>query len=535
MSSQNPSGNAKTALVKIVVAAVVLCTIYFSYARYVENSKAVKAASKAAAALIKLDGPNEYAEAAAKLDEALAIRDTDPYAVSARAMVAAVRWVDHGVASEQQVATAQAARAKELEFNTKERFLAEALVDIGSGRLDAAEAKLLDLVKNNLAVAEVVAGLGYVHKRSGKLELARNDFSQAADRDFQSARYQALHGEALLELGELGLAAQAFDKAYKSNANHLRTIIGLARVAAAQGEAGADRALETLDTKVFQMPNPDKNAPVGSLVARPETDFSAVLKAAALLAKAEALVAANRGADAETAANAAISADATSAFAHYALAGALALQNKDGAVAEVDKAIELAPGVAKFSFAGALMLQGMGKSAEADALLVRYASKNKPDDAFNGAQGDLLAAQGKLDDALKSYDAAIQANAMKSEHFSRKGAVLVRKGMTLSGAKKRELLIEAITTLDEAIKLRKSNIDALRWKVNAFISDNPKVAEVTDGLKLLLKTYDDQRVSASFKQAFVDDIAEQFKKAGAAKMGDDWKKNPAEFVATVQK
>ena len=535
MSSQNPSSNAKTALVKIAVAAVVLGTVYFSYARYVENSKAVKAANKAAAALIKLDGANEYAQAAAKLDEALAIRDSDAYAVSARAMVAAVRWVDHGVASEQQVATAQAARAKELELNTKERFLAEALVEIGSGRLDAAEAKLLDLVKNNLAVAEVVAGLGYVHMRQGKLELARNDFSQAADRDFQSARYQALHGEALLELGELGLAAQAFDKAYRANPNHVRTLIGVARVAAAQGEAGADRALETLETKVFQMPNPDKNAPVDSLVARPETDFSLALKAAALLAKAEALVAAGRGVDAEAEANAALAADAKSAFAHYSLAGALALQKKEGVGAEIDKAVELAPGVAKFSFAGSLMLAGLGKPDEAHAMLDRYAAKNKVDDAFTAAQGDLLVAEGKFDDALKAFDTAIQGNAMKSEYFSRKGAVLVRKGMTLSGAKKRELLIEAITTLDEALKLRKSNVDALRWKVNAFISDNPKVAEVTDGLKLLLKTYDDQRVSASFKQTFVADIAEQFKKAGASKMSDDWKKNPAEFVATVQK
>ncbi|MFM2152311.1 MAG: hypothetical protein RL199_746, partial [Pseudomonadota bacterium] len=440
MASASPNGNASTALRNIGIAAVVLGGIYAAYAGYVDRSKVTRELGRKAHDLIEKDNPGDYALAAKKLDEALDVRGKDKYAVGARAMVATVLWGEYGVEAEKAKAAEYAEKSVAMKLHTREAFLGEGLFLALSGRAAEAEKQMTALVEKGLTPAEVIEPLGVARARQGRADAARNDFKQAAEREWRTARYTALFGDSLFEAGDFANAAATYRKALEVQPAHVRSLVGKARADAARGEA-VDEAWKTLT----------------ELEGKPSDELPPVMKARVLAGKAEVLLAQGKFAEAEQAAQAAVQAevalDPASAFAHDDLGVALARQKKDGALVAFKKAISIAPAVARFSFRGALELASAGQAESGRELLDLWAKNNKADDDFQVARGDFLLATGDVSEAVKAFEAALADNAVNAEAWSKKGYAL-RQLALKSGSDKKKLYDGVREAFEKAVGIR---------------------------------------------------------------------------------
>lgn len=520
-SAENHAGSAFTALRNLAIAVVVLGAIFAAYTKYVGNSKVIKDRSKAAIEHLAKDNPSEYAEAAKDLDEALAVRGEDPFAVGARAMVAAIRFAEYGIASEKDVASKYVAKANELGLNTKERFLAEGLYLAGSGKPAEAEKTLLTLVDRGITPAEVIQPLGFARARQGKTDAARSDLKQAAEREWRTPRYTSLYADAFFDAGDFVNAAATYRKSIEASpavAPHVRSTIGKARADAGRGE-NVDEALATLD----------------ALLAKTGDDeLPPALKARALTGRAEALLAAAKVADAESAANTAITAqltdDPAAAFAHYALGVALAKQKKAGALEAIQKAISTQPTVSRFYFQGALALAGAGKGADGQALFDLYLKSNKETDTFHVARGDFLLAAGKIEDAVKAFEAAIAANQVNADAWYKKGYALQRQGAGSGGGKRGKRggggsdMTGALAAYEKAVGIRERFPEVYRQVGLIYLDQDPRSSKATEQFVKALQFYKDQKASKAVFAAFIEEVRQKYVDAKLKGNAEAWVK-----------
>jgi tetratricopeptide (TPR) repeat protein len=516
MASASPNGNASTALRNIGIAAVVLGGIYAAYATYVDHSKTTRELGRKAHDLIEKDNPGEYAQAAKKLDEALAVRGKDKYAVGARAMVASILWGEYGVEAEKAKAAEYTEKSVAMKLHTKEAFLGEGLFLALSGRAAEAEKQMTALVEKGLTPAEVIEPLGVARARQGRADAARNDFKQAAEREWRTARYTALFGDAFFEAGDFANASSTYRKALEVQPAHVRSLIGKARADAARGDA-VDEAWKTLT----------------ELEGKPADELPPVMKARVLAGKAEVLLAQGKYAEAEQAAQVAIQAevalDPASAFAHDDLGVALARQKKDGALVAFKKAISIAPTVARFSFRGALELAAAGQADSGRELLDLWAKNNKADDDFQLARGDFLVATGELSEAVKAFDAALADNAVSAEAWYKKGYAL-RQLALKAGSDKKKLYDGVREAFEKAVGIRESYPEVYRQIGLVYLDENPRSGEATANFGKALEFYKQQKAPKAVFQAFIAEVAERYKKAGLKGNADAWVKEASVYM-----
>jgi tetratricopeptide (TPR) repeat protein len=514
-SSPNAAQNAVGALVRIAVAAVILAGIYLAYRSYVENSKRIKELSKAAFELTLQDNPSAYDEAAGKLDEALAIRASDPFAVSARAEIDSVLWLEHGLADRQAAAEAAAARAVATGANIEHRFSAEALSLIAGGHVKEAESMLVGVIEKGAATAKVVAALGHVHRLEGKLETAKADFKQAADREWRSPRFATLHGETAFDGGDFVAAQNAFQKAADLNQNHLRSQVGRARADLAKAERVAE-ARSTLED-----------------VLAKGAELSPVVKARALVGRAEALLTHEKWVDAEAAARealqGAVKGDASGAYAQFVLGLSLAKQKKDGASDAIRAAIAAYPQVSRFYFKGALALAEAGKAAEGEPLFEEFKKANTPDDAYHMARGDFLRLAGRNDQAAAAYDEAIAATGkgIAEAHF--KKGFLFQAQASAPRADKRKLFDQARKEYEKAVMTKEKYPDVYRQMGLIYVDLNPRSGEALENFGKALAYYREQRAPKATLDEFITEVEQRYLKAGLRNNAVAWRKEASEL------
>lgn len=510
----------KVAARNITITVVVLGTVFTLYSRYVKTTAELKALREKVTGLVKHDSARDYAEAGKALEQGLALRDGDPWFIATRGEVAALLWVEGGDASQKGSAESFTRRAVDMGINTSQRFNAEALTLIGNGQIEKAGDKLTEIVtKTGAASAAMVSGLGMVHQRMGKLEMAKNDFKQAADRDWLNPRFGALYAQSLFDAAEYGTAQGLFQKALEGNPNHLRSLIGKARADVALNDHVAE-AIKTFDDALANTEG-----------------LSPVLKIQALVGKAEALLAAGDAAQAETVAKQAIEAkvegDPSVAYAYYDLGRALAVQKKPGALEAFKQALSTVSYIPHFYFDGALSLAREGQSAEATSLLEPYGAKlvdaqgkMKPDDAYHRARGQLLTLGGQFDEALKEYDLAIADNSVNADSYYAKG--LVYKAQALQPkADKVKLLNNALDQFDKAIGFRERFPDAYREEGLIFLDHNPKDDKVMEKFTKAILYYKDAHAPKAVTEAFITDVETAFTKKGPAfkTLAAQWRKD----------
>lgn len=519
-SSPSTGAQALKALRNLVGAAVILGGIYFAYANHVETSRQVKDYSKKAHDLIQRDALRDYQDAGKLLDQALALRGKDPYALAAKAEVEAILWVEHGLESHATAAREYASQATEREVNLAERFSAEALVGVAEGRAAETERSLAE-VAESAATARIVAALGLVRSRLGRLDLARHDLKQAADRDWRNPRFVSLQGQVLFDSGEFASAQSAFEKAITLNPEHLASVVGKARADIAKRERVIDatRALE-------------------GVLARDESELSPITRARALTARAEALLAQGAWADAETAAREAISAavklDPGSAYAPFALGLALAAQKKDGAVEAIREALALNPHIARFYFNGALALAQVGRVSEGDQLFEEFQRVNsargeKLTDAFHLARSEFYKATGNFPKAHAELDAALALNDVNAETYYRKG-LLFQTEAVQPKAEKAKLFDAAREQYTKAVTVRERYPEVYRQMGLIYLDLNPKSADALDNFGKALNYYKDQKAPKQVIEEFIAEVEQRYIKAGLRTNADFWRKEAVDLA-----
>lgn len=513
-SPATPSNGMKNlkALLRVVVAAAILGGIYFSYAGHMKTTREVKDLSKKAHDLLQLDTPRDYKDAADLLGQALALKGTDPYALAAKAEVEALLWAEHGYADREQAARAAVAAADARDVNLAERFSGSALVKLASGNLDDAERDLLDVMEKGTSPARIVAAVGIVHARQGKGDVARNDFKQAADRDWRNPRFTVLQGEAFFEHGDFIQAQGAFEKAITMNRDHLRAIIGKARADVGRNERTID-ALRTIE----------------DVLGRPD-EFSPVVRGRALTAKAEALLAQKKYEEAEAAAREALEQgsklDPHYAFAHYTLGSSLAAQKKDGAAEAFDSAITHYPVVARFYFDGAVALAGAGQADAGAKLFDRYVESlkgGKVTDAYHLARSEFFRTTGDLTAAHAELDEALKLNDVNAETYYRKG-FLFQAQAAQSRTERAKLFDEARQQYEKAVRVRERYPEVYRQMGLIYLDVNPRSAQALQNFAQALNYYKDQKAAKQTIDEFIDEVEQRYIQAGLRANATAWRR-----------
>jgi len=518
-SSTGFAASGASAIRNILITVGVLAGIYVAYGRYQNNSRTLRGLNTSAKDLLDHDLPRDYLEASRKLHEALQVRSSDRYAIAALAEVEALLWVDHGLVSNSAEARQHAALAASEEINSAERFSAEAMVAIGEGRLPAAEDILTRVVKQGAAPSRVVGGLGMVHARNGKLDLARSDFKQAADRDWRSPRFTALMAECYFDNGDFVSAQTSFQKGIELNSAHVRSIVGRARADAARGE----RVSEAQNTLV-------------EVLRRPAEELTPLLKARALAGKAEVLLAGRQFEEAETAARQAVEfqekelssvKDPLLAHAYYDLGLALARQGKPGALDEYRKAIDRYPAVARFYYTGALSLAEAERAEDGRVLLDMASKALKQNDAFFLAKGDFLRTVGEEENAHVAYDEALKLNDVNAEAYYKKGSLYQEQGAAAGKNEMRRLFELAKQQFERAVTVRERYPEVYRAMGLIYLDLKPTSAEALEQFAKAINYYKEQKASRAVVDGFIEEVAARYVKYKLKANATAWRKEAA--------
>lgn len=514
-STPSTAQGAVKALGKIAVAGAVMLGIYFGYSKYVENSKRMKDLSKKAFEMVQRDNRREYEEAKKLLDEALSIRDKDAFAVSARAEIAALLWVEHGLLDNAGAARRFLEIARDQKYNLAERFSAEGLVLIGDGKAQEAETEIAGIAAN-AANAKIIAALGMAHARLGRADTARNDFKSAADRDWRSPRFTTLYAEAFYAHGDFLSAQGTFQKALELNPAHLRAMVGKARADIARSER-TDEA----------------KAAIAEVLAKPESEMSPVIKAHALMGNAELALATGDFAAAEQAAREALAVDARIdpgfAFASYDLGLALARAKKDGALEAFKAAIAQDAQVQRFYYRGALALAEAGRVADGEVLFAEAEKTLKKNDVFHVAKADFLVITGGFEPAHAEYDLAAKENEVNPEIYFKKG-LLYQKQAMLPKADKRKLFDNARQQYEKAVGIREKYPEVYRQMGLIYLDVKPTAQEAGSNFLKTLTYYKEQKAPKIVVEGFIAEVEAKYLAAKLKSNATSWRKEATDFM-----
>jgi tetratricopeptide (TPR) repeat protein len=516
----NTGKQAMKAVRNIVIAVAILGGVLAAYSQYVATSKVLKEKRDKVVELVKRDSVKDYVEAAKLTDEALKLRDGEPYFIATKAEVSSILWAEHGMADYKDASVTFSKKSADANINTGPRFTGETLSALGSGNLDEADTHVNALIQKGITTPQIISLIGLVHYRQGKVDLAKNDFKQI---ETIYSRYGSYYGETLFTAGEFAAAQGAFARALEMSPTHARAMIGKARADLARGERVVDAA------KALEELWPSNG--------EPSAELSPVLKSHLLAARAEFYLANGKAPEAEKEARAAIEAgvpqDPQLALAHYDLGLALAAQKKADAPASFDAAIAAYKAVPRVYFQGSQALAAAGNVAAADALLKKYEDSGlKDEEGYLLAKGDLLVATNRSPEALAAYEEAIKkSNQLNADAFYKKGRVVVASAATATGAAKTKQLNEALEAFGKAIELRERFPDA--WRAQAMIFIEAGDAEkFLEKLNMAIKYYKEGRASKTTTDEFLAEVD-----AKAAKFGGknkallaQWKKEAAELL-----
>lgn len=335
-------------------------------------------------------------------------------------------WLLHKEAGAEAKAKEFLEKAKSVESKGVDRYGVEALHMIAAGKAKEADEFIEDIRKKGGGGGRIFYAQALALQALGNLKLADNSFRAASDKEWKDVNYAAALGEEQLAVGTPGAALDTFQKATGQNPEHFRSRLGLAlaRVQRKSNMADAEKILGDVMSRKDEL--------------SPPQEARAAAVGAMLLVQAEQYDAAIGTADGALAKN------PDDAWAAFAKALALAAKKDPGAGAAFEATVAKAPTAPIFYFEGAAALQKAGMGDAGMALLEKYENVFKTvktptadgkeevyldrDDRYWLARGEILKAAGKLDDALASFDKAIEAkNANITRAYYLKGATLLEK------------------------------------------------------------------------------------------------------------
>ncbi|MHB8872151.1 MAG: tetratricopeptide repeat protein [Myxococcaceae bacterium] len=416
----------KSALVQIVVVALVLAGAVYFYIQRGQKKKDIADLLKETRAIALRDNPKDLEKALATLDKVFVLDARQPDALAISADIQTERWLIHRIPGADAKARELLKQCEDEGSRVEERFGARATVLVADGKATEATAFIDDLRKRGASSARLWYGLARAQQAQGTLALAKTGFLQAIDKAWKDPRFSTGYGEALLEEGQFLQGIDMFSKATASNPDHFQSRLGRSLAAMYR----KDRVKEASDT-------------LAEILGR-EAELSPGLLARALTVKSELATFEGRPDDGLAAANEALSKNPEEYFALFAKARALAAKKDPAATEAFNGAIAKRKIAPFFYFDAAQQLQAMGASDPALAVLAGYEATFRDvkmttadgkslaaldrDDRFWLIKGDILKETGKLDEAMAAYDKAVAAESVNliKAHYA-KGTVFYAK------------------------------------------------------------------------------------------------------------
>ncbi|MGV3625395.1 MAG: cellulose synthase [Archangium sp.] len=414
-----------SALVQIViVGAVLAAVVFFIYKRGSNKKDIAELVTQARLTAVK-GNLADVKKAISTTDEALA-KDAnagDPNALNA-ALYADLALI-HREAGADAKAKEFLEKAKSVDSKGEDRYGTEALLMVAGGNAKGAEEFVEELRKKGGSGARIFYAQGLALKKQGNLKLAGVSLKAAMEKAWKDMNYASAWGEELIEEGTPG-AIDVFTKATGQNPEHFRARLGLAlaRVQKKDRVGDAENIVKEVMAREAELSAPQKAraAAIGALILNIQEQYDTAI----------------------TAADSALKLNPDDQWALHAKAMALAAKKDPSAPAAFEATIARAPTSPVFYFEGAAALQKAGLGDAAMGLLTKYegvfkAVKNPTadgkeeiyldrDDRYWLARGDLLKTAGKLDEAMVSYDKAIEAKSINlSRAYYAKAALLIEK------------------------------------------------------------------------------------------------------------
>lgn len=475
----------------IVVAAIVTGGVVFYAKRQGAEKEVLDLAVKAKEKTAGDDAPQllEAKAELAKIGEEKIIANNA--ILSTAAELEAQLFQTYGVAEAKAKAQQYVGLLKEREVRTAERYAAEAYLLLGEGKTNDAEAMLMDLVnEKGVRHAKLMHALSIAKLAQGKAKEAVVAAQEGQKLSTSLVRLPIAEGDALLALGNIPSAANAYLKATKLNPDHLRARTALALTAAVSRQGKPDLLRKSLDTLLEEANSKHGNNPPPRVKGFIE------------YAKGEIFLVENLAKEALAAAEQSIATD-PSQPATFALKGrALAKLGKvEDAKKAFDEAMALAPSSLPIAKSAYDVLARAGKPADGVAYLEKVQVAN-PENGMIYVELSLAQAQaGRGPDALKNADLALEK--MGNAH----DLALFAKGRAMQANGK---LDDARTTYGEALS-------------NHITPDWPELYFAMGQLRLQEKNYDE--AVQAFEQAVkfwdkqggsIDYVADAYESMGKA-------------------
>ncbi len=414
-----------SALVQIVIVGALLATaVFFMYRRGSNRKEVAELMTQARQTAVK-GNLADVKKAISTVEEAL---EKDSSAGDPNAFAAAMYtdlWMIHREAGAEAKAREYLEKAKKVDSKSEDRYGAEALQMIAAGNAKGAEDFVEELRKKGGSGARIFYAQALALKKQGNLKLAGTGFKASMDKAWKDMNYASSWGEELLEEGIPG-GLDVFTKATGQNPEHFRARLGLAlaRVQKRDRVGDAENIVKEVMAREGELSAPQKAraAAIGALILNIQEQYDTAI----------------------TAANAALALNPDDEWALHAKAVALAAKKDPTAPAAFDAAVAKASTSPIFYFEGAAALQKAGMGDAAMGLLTKYEGvfknvKNPTadgkeevyldrDDRYWLARGDLLKTAGKQDEAMTSYDKAIEAKSLNlTRAYYSKAALLLEK------------------------------------------------------------------------------------------------------------
>lgn len=484
---------AGSALVQVVIVGAIVGGGVFMYARHQNENKRVMDLAVAAKEKTEGDDAPALLEAKKRLAEIPEDKILKSDAILATAAeLEAQLFQAYGVADAKARAAQYVQILKDRNVRSAERYAAEAYLLLGDGKANEAEALLMDLMNNKGAArhAKLMHALSVAKLSQGKAKEAVVAAQEGQKLSTQLVRLPIAEGDALLTLGNVGSAANAYLKATKLNPDHLRARTALALTAAVSRQGKPELLRKSLDA-LLEEAN-------GKHGGNPPPRVKSFIE----YAKGEIFLVDNDATNALAMAEQSIATDPSQPSA-FALKGrALAKVGKPAeARAAFDQALGLSPSSLPIAKSAYEVLLRSGKADEGLGYLEKVKDAN-PENGMSWVELALAQAQaGKAKEALKSAEAAMEklGNAHDLAVFA-KGRALQADGQ----------LDKARETYSEAVGYHQNQ----EW---------PELFYAMGQLRMAEKNYDD--AASSFDQAVkfwdkqggsIDAVADAYENMGKA-------------------
>ena len=390
-----------SALVQVILVSALVGGGVFIYWRFQSEEKRVMDLAVSAKELTGGDDAPALLKAKKKFAEIPEDRiEKNDAILGTAAELEAQLFQAYGVKESKAKADRYIALLKDKEVNSAERYAAEAYVLLGDGRANEAETMLMDLVNNRGARhAKLLHALSVAKLQQGKGKEAVVAAQEGQKLSTQLVRLPIAEGDALYAIGNVPSAANAYLKAKKLNADHMRARTALTLLAALTRQAKSTELIKELDRQLQEtQEHPDYGG-------NPPPRVKGFIE----YAKGEVYLADNNAKEALTFAEASMTTDPGQPST-YALKGrALAkLAKLEDARASFDEALKIAPSSLPIAKAAYDVLARSGKAADGLIYLQKVIEAN-PENGMSYVELSLaqsLAGKGK--DALASADKAIE-------------------------------------------------------------------------------------------------------------------------------